>query len=374
MLGNTVTRHSAVFLVALLCTIGSTLVSAQEQLLVEGIFDAEVHKTDADSYLLARNDGDISTLGRLQLWSAWQISSGFQLYAMGEFESDDSIGERHTEFELTQIALRYSSNSTPFYIIEAGKILPPISINTDRRLSTQNPLIAEPDILYAPYPLGIQLTGSSGWFDYRAALVDLPAIHPEYLPADPTSALRPDLGFGVTPFAGLRFGLAYTKGPYLNKQLGAFLPTGSNWKDFKQQLWACEFQFSHGYLELNGALIFSEYDVPFHSESMSFTDYFLELKYTWKPRLYGAVRFQKAGYPYIQHLGDSVWLSQTRTIYDLEIGLGYRFSANTQLKVAYRREHWNVAHYQEYYYPDGHSIALQLSHHFDLGSWFGGER
>src|SRR3990172_416271 len=193
------TRFPIIGLLALLCGMASSLTMAQERLLIEGILDAEAYKTDARSLSLARNDGDISSLGRLQLWSAWQISSGLQMYALGELESDNSAGESATESEFQQFVLRYSSNSSSFYFIEAGKLLPPIAIASERRLSTQNPLIGQPNFLYAPYPLGIQAAGSSGWFDYRAALVDLPAIEPKYLPVGPGSAFRPDLGFGVTP-------------------------------------------------------------------------------------------------------------------------------------------------------------------------------
>ncbi len=371
---ETATRLSIIGVLALLCGLASALTMAQERLLVEGILDAEVYKTDARSFSLARNNGDISTLGRLQLWSAWQVSSGWQIYSLGETVTDDAGGSSETETEIKQFALRYSSNSSSFYFIEAGKLLPPIAFASERRLSTQNPLIGQPGFLYVPYPLGIQVLGSTGWFDYRAALVDLPAINPEYLPAEPGSALRPDLGFGVTPFTGLRFGLAYSKGPYLNRRLGAFLPPGSDWKDFDQRLLGFEFQFSRGYAEFNSELVFSRYEVPFQSGSTDVTGYFAELKYAWTPRVYSALRLERKEYPFIRHLGELAWLAQRVTIHDVEIGLAYRFSADTQLKVAYRNDLGDVESNGESLYPAGHSLALQLSHHFDLRSWFLTER
>lgn len=354
--------------VALLCGMASPQVRAQERILLQGILDAEMYKTDGRSYFLARNDGDVSAVGRLQLWSAWEMTSGLQVYALGELEAGNSLGETETKSELHQFALRYSSNSSPFYVIEAGKLLAPFAVASERRLSTYNPLIGRPNFLYAPYPLGIQVSGSSSWFDYRVALVDLPAIDSEYLPADPDSALRPDVGVGVTPYAGLRFGLAFTTGPYLNRRLGSFLPQGSDWKDFDQRLLGLEFQFSHGYLELNGELAFGEYDIPFHSDIENLKSLFLELKYAWTPRWYGAFRAERTDYPIIRHRGDMAWLARSETVYDLEIGLAYRFSPDTQLKISYRSDHWNVEQGLEIYYPDGHSLALQFSHHFDLKS------
>jgi len=359
---------------ALFCGTGGTLALAQEQLLLEGIFDAEFYKTDAHSFGLARNDGKLSSLGRLQIWSAFQINPDLQVYALGLIEADDASGEAESDSDLRQFALRYSSNASPFYMIEAGKLLPPIAVASERRFSSQNPLIGEPNFLYADYPLGIQVAGSSGWFDYRAALVDLPAVEPAYLPADPGSALRPDVGAGITPVPGLRFGVAYTKGPFLARKLKPYLPSGSGWKDFHQELLGLEFQFSYRYLEFNGELLFSEYEIPFRSKPSKVTGYFLELKYTWTPRLYGAVRFERNEYPFIRRPGGLNWISREVTAHDVEVGLGYRFTADTQIKLTYRSDHRSLDYAPEGFVHTGHSLALQLSHHFDLGSWLERQR
>jgi hypothetical protein len=362
-------RHRITWVLALLCGLTSPLTIAQERFLVEGIFDAEFYQTDANSIFLSRNEGDIATLGRLQLWSAFQISPGFQIYALGEFEADNSSGEGETESEIEQFALRYSSQSAPYYFLEAGKILSPLGAYSNRHLSTQNPLIGQPYVYITSYPWGIQAAGSSGSLDYRAALLDQPDINPGYIPFDPDSAFRPALGFGVTPFTGLRFGLSYTEGPYLNRQLGAYLPPGTDWRDFDQRILGFDVQFSRGYLELNGQYVVSKYDVPFRSERTDDTSYYIELKYTWTPRIYGAVRFEKNEAAFISHPGDLSWLAQSRKFRDVEVGIGYRFSPDTQLKVAYRRDHWDSHTNPENSIRNGYSLALQLSHHFDLRSW-----
>lgn len=358
------------WLLALLCTLASTQAIAQERFLVEGIFDAELYKTDPGSMRLSRNEGDIATLGRLQLWSAFQISPGVQIYAMGELETDNSSGERESESEIEQFALRYTSQSAPYFFLEAGKILSPLGAFSNRHLSTQNPLIGQPYIYTSSYPWGIQAAGAFGWFDYRAALIDLPEVYDDYLPVDPDSALRPALGGGVTPLTGLRFGFSYTKGPYLNDELDTFLPPGTGWRDFDQRILGFDFQFSRGYLELNGQWVFSKYDVPFRGEGTDNTNYYLELKYSWTPRFYSAVRFKHSEAAFISHQGDLYWMAQARKFRDVEIGIGYRFSPDTQLKVSYRKDHWKTN--ADPYYPiaNGHSLALQLSHHFDISSWF----
>ena len=354
---------------ALLFGLTSQFTLAQERFLVEGIFDTEVYDTDANSRLLARNDGDVSTLLRLQLWSAFQVSQKLQIYAMGEFEFDNSSSKSETESELEQFALRYSSNTNPFYYVEVGKLLAPAGAASRHNLSTLNWLIGQPNAYDVSYPWGIRLAGSRGRFDYRLALLDSPVIAAAYLP-DPSAAYRPALGLGLTLFTGLRFGASYTRGPYLNRQLGAYLPPGDGWRDFDQRILGFDVQFSRGYLELNGELIFSEYDVPFHSKKTDGTAYYLEMKYTWTPRFYGAVRLEKNKNPIISHLTGLSWLTQDVDVNDVEISFGYRFSPDTQIKLAYRWDHWYGKDAQMTLFPDGHSLAMQLSHHFDLKSWF----
>ena len=68
--------------------LSTSVTMAEERFLIEGIFDVEGYQTDSDSRFLSRNDGDFSSLLRLQLWSAYQISSGFQIYALAEIEAD----------------------------------------------------------------------------------------------------------------------------------------------------------------------------------------------------------------------------------------------------------------------------------------------
>jgi hypothetical protein len=366
------TRRLAMWSLAISCGMACQLAMAQQRYLVEGIFDAEVYKTDANSLLLSRNGGNVATLGRLQLWGALQITPGLQAYALGEVETDNSGSDRVTEAEFEQYALRYTSQSSPHYFLEMGKILSPLAAYSDRHLSTQNPLIRQPYILTATYPVGIQVAGSSGWFDYRAAYLDLPAVNGNYGVTQSGSAFRPALGVGVTPLTGLRFGVTYTQGPYLDRD-GAYVPQGSNWRDFDQRVWGFDFQFSRGYLEFNGQLVNFRYEVPYYFERTDDTSWYLELKYTWTPRFYGAARFGNYETAYLSSYGETYSLPRVvpgREFSDLELGLGYRLSANVLFKVAYSSDHWSTGDSPDYRIRNGHSLGVQLSCHFDLGSLF----
>lgn len=357
---------------ALSCGLVSGLVMAQQRYLVEGIFDAEVYETDSNSILLSRNNGDIATLGRLQIWAAFQITDGLQVYALAEFETDNSSADRVTKSEFEQYALRYTSQTAPYYFIEAGKIISPLAAYSDRHLSTQNPLIRQPYIFTTTYPLGIQVAGSSGWFDYRVAYLDLPAVNGSYGVNQTDSAYRPALGFGITPLTGLRFGITYTKGPYMSRDEN-YVPPGVSWRDFDQRVLGFDFQFSHGYLEINGQLVNFQYEVPHYADRTNDTSWYVELKYTWTPRFFGAVRFGNYEVEYIDYDRGGYSLPRVasgREFSDLEIGLGYRLSPSLLFKVAYSNDYWSAGKKPDQRLQNGHSVGLQLSCNFDLASLF----
>lgn len=354
---------------AVLTGLAVTAANAQERFLIEGIADGEFYHTDRRSLLLSRNDGDLSPVGRIQLWSAYQLSETLQIYALGEFESDNSSGSYESMADLEQLAIRYTRQEAPFIVIEAGRILGPVSVFADWHLSTRNPLIGELYTHATTYPEGVQVTGSQGLFDYRAAFVDEPDYNLDFVAIDPGSAYRPVLGFGFTPVFGLRVGASYTDGPYLNSRLSAFLPKDSSWRDFDQRVVGLDFQFSRGYLELNGEWAEKDYEVPFRSGQFEDSRFFLELKYTFTPRFYAAGRYQSVDGVFLDTSPEGTWDARYREFTNLELGLGYRLAPHLLLKASYRSDHWRSTVDAQDEVPDGHSLALQLSFSLDPRSW-----
>ena len=68
-------------------------------------------------------------------------------------------------------------------VFDAGKLQPVVGTFTPRHFSNRNPLIGAPDGYSLQYPLGVEVTGEAGWFDYRAAMVSLPPTHASYVPS-----------------------------------------------------------------------------------------------------------------------------------------------------------------------------------------------
>jgi hypothetical protein len=369
---HTVRRLFAGLVLVVGC-LSSTLAGAQGRILFQGILDAELYDTDTGSILLARNEGDIATLGRLQLWTAFQLTPSLQLYALGESEIDNFTGDTETESELDQAALRYNRQSAPWFSVEAGKLLSPLATYSERRLSTRNPLIGQPYAYAANYPLGVKVAGSAGWLDYQAALIDTPASDPDFQAIDPDSAYRPVLGFGVTPLTGLRIGFTWTQGPYLNREISPYLPAGRQWRDYDQRVMGLDLQFSRGYLEVSGQVLQTRYEVPILGRTDDYTTYFLELKYTFTPRLFGAVRYQDVEASYVDYPEHNYWYTEIRKFRALEVGVGYRFSPELLGKVAYQTDHWDETEYRYDSNARGHALGLQLSWAFDLVSLLSGD-
>jgi hypothetical protein len=97
--------------------------------------------------------------------------------------------------------------------------------------------------------------------------------------------------------------------------------------------------------------------------------WFIEPKYTWTPRFFAALRLEGNLYARILATSPPPWTIQIRTIHDLEVGVGYRLVQGTVLKLAYRRDRWQVPDSLKSILPDGYSVSAQLSWRFDIKSW-----
>ncbi|MGH9750893.1 MAG: hypothetical protein ACRD6R_13335, partial [Candidatus Polarisedimenticolia bacterium] len=341
---------------------------AEDRFLVRGLLDAEIWKTDDGSRLLSRDDGEAAPVGRLRLWAAGDFAAGLQGFVLGAVEGGDGIGEEETEAEIEQAYLRYNFRSRPLRL-EAGVLPTPIGNFSRRYFSSANPLIGSPDGYSVAYPAGVQLTGRAAKVDYRVAMVDGPLVNEAYVP-EPGAALRPMLALGVNPVTGTRLGVYGTRGPYLGGAVEAMLPAGRGWKEYGQSVVGLDASFSRGHFELQADFARSRYEVPGFARNARGTAWFVEPKYTFTPRLFAALRYERNDYPYIQPVAPGVWIGSSAAFEDIEIGAGVRLAPGAVLKIAYRTDRWDVGGAMAPQFPDGWSVAAQLSYTFDVLSWF----
>jgi len=354
------------FAITIAGTATTPAAKAQSAILVQGIADAEAWKTDSGSVLLTRNGGRPSFLGRMNLWGAAGLGPHVVVYAAGTMETGNARDESGTEWYTELAGVRYTRSNA--FVVDAGKIQPVVGTFAARRYSTRNPLIGIPDGYPLQYPLGIQTSGASGPFDYRAAVVSLPVQHEGYTP-EPTPTPRPAIGAGFTPAIGARIGVSATWGPYLNRDLAPTLLAGRSWRAYSEGIYAADAQLSRGYLELHGELARSIYEVPDGDAGIKTVrglTYYTEAKYTLTPRLFAAGRFERNDYPYIQPISDVAWVASPTNMYNGEAGLGYRLTSRALLKASVRSDRWDVPPAMRSFLGNGTAFALQLSQSFDV--------
>ncbi len=339
---------------------------AQGGLMLQGVYDAELWKTDSASQLLARNGGKLGAIGRINLWTAIEPLRDVVLFGQLQAETGNGRDEPGSEVYVNQYGARWSPSDA--FVLEAGKMTHVVGVFSNRHLSFRNPLIGAPDGYSLVYPYGARIFGTVSVFDYRAGVVSKPVWHEGYTP-DPSNAWRPAIGGGVTPLTGFRLGASATVGPYLGGDDAVFI-AGEDWQRYRQRVVAADMQMSRGYFEANAELARASYDVPTHADAATGLTWYVETKYTFTPRFYAAVRVERNDYPYIAPLvtpfTGPIWIASNSDFTDAEIGGGFRVTSSTLLKVSVRADHWVPNPNPNAPSASGRALAMQLSQTFDV--------
>ena len=349
-------------LAIMLLLVASPPARAQGGILAQGVIDAEMWKTDSMSVLLARNGGRPGAMARLGFWAA--VEPWRDVVVFGQLSAETGPGRREegSEIYVTQYGTRWSPSDA--FVVEAGKMSHVVGTFSSRHLSFRNPLIGAPDGYSLVYPFGVKVSGSASVFDWRIAALSKPLTHEGYT-VDPSPAVRPAIGAGITPFTGFRLGASATVGPYLTRDLAPTLLAGRSWRSYQQRLVAADMQLSRGYFESFAELAHGSYDVPGGERKAGLT-WYVETKYTFTPRLYGAVRVERNDYPYIMPLNDAVWIADKSDFTDVEAGAGVRLTSSTLLKLSVRADHWVPNPNPFAPQSSGRALAVQLSRTFDV--------
>lgn len=362
-MGNRTEWLAAVALVAA-CTVASKRAAAQ-QIVLQGIADAEMWATDSASLNLPRNDGHPGPAGRLTLLPGVVLGSRVQIFGVLEGRAGAADEGGRNAVYLDEALGRVIA--FPWLVFDVGKLPTPVGTYVNHRLSPVNPLIGAPVAYPVSYPVGMEVWGSTSRLDYRVALVDRPYSNERDVGV-PGVAWRPALGAGVTLVTGFRLGASVTWGPYLGDRDTLALPTGARWQDYHQRVVGFDGRFSRGYLELRGEIAFSRYDVPAAAAATG-TAYYAEAKYTWTPRFFTAARFERNRYPFIRPSTGGAWTTREAVSFNGEVGVGYRPAPGAIVKVSVRKDHWPADAYQRVIYPDGYALAFQVSYVFDVVGW-----
>ncbi len=340
---------------------------AQGGFLFQGVGDVEVWKTDSASSLLARGGGKLAPLYRADAWMAIEPIRNVVLFSETLVESGSARDEPGTEIYAKQYGVRFSPSDA--FQLEGGKIRQIVGAFSSRQLSFRNPLIGQPDGYAASYPHGVRVDGSAGIVDYRAGVVSLPVHRPGYTP-EPSAALRPAIGVGVTPVTGARVGLTGMIGPYLNHNLTSTELRDESWRHYLQRVVGLDAQFSRGYFEANVEAAYANYDVPGRGTAIDGVSFYVEPKYTFTPRFFVAARVERNDYPFISPVTPTFWVANRVIVSDAEVGGGFRASASTLFKLSVRKDHWTPNVNPQAPHDNGYAVAAQWSQMVDFVELF----
>jgi hypothetical protein len=315
--------------------------------------------------LLARGSGHPALLARADFWAAIEPVRNVVLFAEAWGETGPARGEPGGEWALRQYGVRFSPADA--FTVEAGTIRQVVGTFSSRQLSSRNPLIGTPDGYATSYPRGVRVDGSMGIIDYRAGMVSLPLYREGYTP-EPSDAMRPAIGAGITPITGVRFGMSATTGPYLNDDFTASQLRTQPWQHYKQGVIAADMQLSRGYFEGHAELAHSTYDVPGRPTQIKGLLFYLEPKYTFTPRFYMAARYERNDYPFIGTIStvSPIFIANRVVLQDAELGGGFRAMASTLLKLSVRADHWAPNANPNAPHDNGYALAFQWSQTFDI--------
>ena len=93
-------RPESLAIFVALCLLAPGPARAEDRVLVQGLADWEIWRTNDDSELLSRNEGRAASLGRLRLWMAVPFGERLQAFALGEVEGGKASDTGETEVDL----------------------------------------------------------------------------------------------------------------------------------------------------------------------------------------------------------------------------------------------------------------------------------
>ena len=127
-------------------------------------------------------------------------------------------------------------------------------------------------------------------------------------------------------------GVSASSGPYLREFADQSLAAGHTRGDYRQVVLAHDVAFAWHHLQVWGELYASRFEIPTVGDADTVA-YYVEAKYKFTPRFFGALRWNQQIYDTIPNYGEPVkWGND---LWRIDVAPGFRFTPHTQLKLQY---------------------------------------
>jgi hypothetical protein len=259
--------------------------------------------------------------------------------------------------EIYQAAVQYERAGPISTRVDAGYIVSPIGLGMMDTRPGVNPTIS-PHLSYlqsmpvfdpgsprvgaiaASYPLGAQLTLSTGRWDARVALLNSAPNRRYVIHGDDNPGAAPVIvtGGGMTPFIGLRLGASFATGRYVKGE-ELTVPQGEG-RDLR--MFTVEGEYAVNYTKISGEFTYDRLGTL--AGTTTARAWFVQGMHTLSPRWFLAGRQEGVSAP---PLTTGIAVGRRSTFHTAEVTVGYRLSTDFTLRAsfmnrkAYTRTAWD---------------------------------
>jgi hypothetical protein len=227
--------------------------------------------------------------------------------------------------QIYELAMRYERPGAIGVRIDAGQFPSPVGLSILENRPDKNPVVSQHSTLYLPipryevgtpatnllaaaYPLGMKVTVSGSKWDARAAVIDSSPVRGRSFFGDnqPPRMANVVFGAGLTPYIGLRFGIAAATGAYA----AASEVRDQSRGDRNATLAQVEGEWAFGYTRIAGEFLWTRRELAATNSRVN--GGWIEFTQTLSPRVFVAARY------------DDQWTAWTAAVDQLERREPYR--------------------------------------------------
>jgi hypothetical protein len=331
---------------------------------------------------------------RLTLFLDVQLGSHLYLFAQGRLDRGFDPADEGAQVRLDEYAVRFTPWDDARFNLQVGKFATVIGNWVGHHLSWENPFVTAPlpyenrtaifdseaarspgqllywekyggysslPIIWGPdYGSGISAFGRLGKFEYAVELKNTALAAPPYAwDATAVGFDHPSVNarLGYRPNEMWNFGFSASDGVYLLPEAESSLPHGVGLSDYRERLLGQDISFAWHHWQLWAEVYEVRFDVPRVGNADTLA-YYVEAKYKFLPQLFGALRWNQQFFGDINdgYGGQVPWGNDT---WRIDMALGYRFTAHTQLKLQYSLQHEDIAERDH-----ANMLAVQLTVRF----------
>ena len=337
---------------------------------LSGLLDLELYRLDLPPPGLIDANHRFLVNPRLSLFLDAQIGPHVYLFVQSRADRGFDPHDQAVQLRLDEYALRYNPRASDCFDLQIGKFATVVGNFVQRHLSWENPFINAPlpyenltavsdtrvpagsrdfvsgfvldedeniPLIWGPsYATGASVAGKVGEFSYAVEIKN------SALGSRPKSWNATEIGFenptvsgriGFQPNPAWNFGVSASDGAYLRPEADATLPPGRSIGDYRELLLGQDISYAFHHLQLWAEFYEVRFQVPRIGNADTFA-YYLEGKYKFTPQLFGAMRWNQQLFATVADGagGSARW---GHDLWRVDMSLGYRFTAHTQLKLQY---------------------------------------